>query len=627
MALKIIFLLFIVILATSLLAAAPPEQAQPALLVLDRNGSAISKLTDGDSIRLGAKLPRPADQPIPISFSLAPDNITIAECSIPKASDACQTELFQSLGWFWDKSKQAQKTRTIRANSTAPSISLSAEVQVAPRPVVFVHGFGSSAKAWEEYLGPGGYLASLGVKGFAVGDGQVKGTLNLGDLTRPVEKTETIRANAEILRDYIANVKQATGAQMVDLVAHSMGNLVSRYYIDRVMPGRDIAQMIMLGPPNQGTDCAYLPSSLGYFLPAALEIRPSYVRNIFNPQITRRHGVPFSIIAGTPIIEPVKSPCASVPSDLAIALDSAGGIPGDVYRVNVWHSDLNRSPQIFEEFVKPLLQRTVGQFPSEPDPAPPMPVEDELQFTRVFTGHLNAGTSATRTINIDNATVASFALFDPTRSLTVTVRGATGNTIALDPVRNGLVVVQDPEALFYLGYGFTNPRPGPWQVTLQTTDLTPSSGTDYAMTAHLQGGAALKARVSTLLPQPDENIQLAAHLELAGQTLPVADAQASVRYPNGKIINLPLSANGGEWQANWSPAGPGLYGIDVVMNGKAPDGTPIERSAFLSVEAQPTSEQISVARFLLVAGVVFLFVILIAWILLRRRIAAHPKTE
>jgi hypothetical protein len=164
-------------------------------------------------------------------------------------------------------------------------------------------------------------------------------------------------------------------------------------------------------------------------------------------------------------------------------------------------------------------------------------------------------------------------------------------------------------------------------VTLQTTDLTPSSGTDYAITAHLQGGAVLKARVSTLLPQPDENIQLAAHLELAGQALPVADAQASVRYPNGEIKNLPLSANGGEWQASWSPAGPGLYGIDVVLSGKAPDGTPIERSAFLSVEAQPTSEQISVTRFALIAGVAFLFVILITWILMRRRITARPQTE
>jgi hypothetical protein len=244
-----------------------------------------------------------------------------------------------------------------------------------------------------------------------------------------------------------------------------MGNLVSRYYIDRVMPGRDVAQMIMLGPPNQGTDCAYLPSSLGYYLPAALEIRPSYVRNIFNPQITRRHGVPFTIIAGTPIFEQLKSPCTAVPSDLAIALSSASGIKAPLQQVDTWHIDLNVSEQVFTDFVKPLLQKTAGEFSVEPDPAPPALPGEDLQFTRVFTGHVNPGSSATQTINIDNVAVASFALFDPTRSVTVTVRGATGNVIVLDPTRNGLIIVKDPETLVYLGYGFNNPRPGPWQVT------------------------------------------------------------------------------------------------------------------------------------------------------------------
>jgi hypothetical protein len=163
-------------------------------------------------------------------------------------------------------------------------------------------------------------------------------------------------------------------------------------------------------------------------------------------------------------------------------------------------------------------------------------------------------------------------------------------------------------------------------VTLQTTSLTPSSGTDYAITAHLQGGAVLKAHASTLLPQTDEAVQFTARLELAGQSLPVVDAQASVRFPNGEIKNLPLSANGEEWQASWSPGVPGLFGIDIVMNGKAPDGTPIERSAFLAVEAQPTPEQISVARLALIGGIASLLVITIAWIWLGRRNRARHKT-
>ncbi|CAG0991425.1 partial Lipase EstA, partial [Anaerolineae bacterium] len=592
---------------------------QPGLAVLDRNGAVISKLTDGDSIKLQIKIANPADQPLSVSFSTTPDNQSVAECTVAKGSDTCQTELFASLGWYWSKIGQPQKSRTIRANSTALAISASADVEVASRPVVFAHGFGSAADAWTEYTHANGYLAPMGVRGFAVGDGQVAGKLNLGSLANPTGKTETLLSNAEILRDYIANVKKATGAQMVDLVSHSMGGLVSRYYIDRVMPGRDVAQLIMLGPPNQGTDCAYLPSSLGYYLPSALEIRPSYVRNVFNQQITHRHGVPFTVIAGTPIVEAVKSPCAAVPSDLAIAFDSASGIIAPVKQSDAWHTDLNMSERVFADFVKPLLQKTIGEFPVEPDPAPRAPTEDDLQFTQVFTGHVSAGASETRTINIDTVTVANFALFDPTRSLTITVRGATGNVIALDPTRNGLVVVKDPATLVYLGYGFTNPRPGPWQVTLAATNETPSSGADYALTAQLKGGAVLKAHSNTLLPKHDETVQLSARLELAGQALSIRDAHARVRSPDGATKTIVLTSAGNEWKTDWKPGVTGLHGIDVVVNGNAPDGTIIERSAFLSVDVQPTPEQVQSSQLLFGAGIGLVGIVIVTGILLRRR--------
>lgn len=612
MANKILLPIISIFVFLSLIAASPHQQTQPTLAVLDKNGTVISKLIDGDAIRLEVKTATSVEQPTAIVFTLSPDNIVIAECTIAKSANTCRTDFFNALGWSWSKNKQPQANRTIRANLGATPVA-TAEIRVSPRPVVFVHGFGSSADAWTNYLGDKGFLATMGVRGFAVGDGQVKGKLNLGNLANPTGPTETIRSNAAILRDYIAEVKKLTGAQMIDLVAHSMGNLVSRYYIDRVMPGRDVAQMIMLGPPNQGTDCAYLPSSLGYYLPAALEIRPSYVRTIFNPQITKRHGIPFTIIAGTPIIEQLQSPCTSVPTDLAIAVDSAGGVQAPLTRTDALHTELNTSERVFAELIRPLLQKTAGEFPNEPDPAPAVRAADDVQFARVFAGHIDAGSSVTYTINIDNVAVANFALFDPTRSLTVTVRGATGNVIALDPSRNGLIVVKDPEMLVYLGYGFNNPRPGPWQVTLQATAETPSSGADFALTAHFKGGAILKAQASTLLPKVDEAVQLAARLELGGQGLTLRDAQARIRYPDGSIKNIALTDAGNEWRATWNPNLPGLYGVDITVNANAPDGLIIERSTFLSVEAQPTAEQFRPIQLGLCLGAGMIVVMIFVW--------------
>lgn len=486
------------------------------------------------------------------------------------------------------------------------------------RPVVMVHGFGSNWQAWEQYLGADGYLASVGLQGFAVGDGQVEGTLNTGNPLRPQAQTNTIAENAAILGEYIENVKAATGAEQVDLIAHSMGGLISRYYVDRVMDERDVAQLIMLGSPQRGTACANLPAAAGLQLPATLELRPSYVENLFNRQITRRQGVPFYILAGTRIVEPVGSPCAAVPSDIVISQESATGISATVTEMPVLHTELNTSPRVFDEFVRPLLLRATTEIPTVADPpAPDTEQTEPLQFTRVYTGHISSGEVETRTINIDQVTVASFALYDPTRSLTVTVRGATGNIIALSPITHALTVIDDPDTLLYLGYGFNNPKPGPWRVTLQTTDATPSEGADYALTARYEGGARVEAQSSTLLAAPDEEVVFTATLALAGEPLPIEVATARIVAPNGEREQVALEQSGPAYRGVWRPTQPGVHGVDIFVEGRTPDDVLLERTAFLAVEVQQ-SESESRMRLLGLAltAVVVLVGLVIVW---RRR--------
>jgi hypothetical protein len=91
---------------------------------------------------------------------------------------------------------------------------------------------------FEEWLGEALKHKPTGWKGFAVGDGQVPGAMTTGEFTNPAIRTNTIAQNAEILGQYISNVRKQTGADMVDLVVHSMGGMISRYYIDRVMQER-----------------------------------------------------------------------------------------------------------------------------------------------------------------------------------------------------------------------------------------------------------------------------------------------------------------------------------------------------------------------------------------------------
>jgi pimeloyl-ACP methyl ester carboxylesterase len=453
----------------------------------------------------------------------------------------------------------------------------------APVPVVMVHGFSSNSTAWSTYLGTQGFLAQAGIPGFAVGDGQFPGAMNTGRIENPTGRTNTIDENAHILGDYIAAVKAATGASQVDLLAHSMGGLISRYYIAQVMEERDVRQLIMLGSPMAGTECANLPASLGLYLPAVLEIRPSYVRGIFNPLVNDRRGVPFSALAGIPIKETFQSPCTGVPTDLAVSQASVVGIPVELVEMPVLHTSLNTSEEVFNQFVLPrLLSPPVVE---EHAPAAENP---ELQFTRIFNGQVPAGGQTQVTVQVDaGVSVASFALYDTTRSLGVTVRGVSGNEIPLSAEANGLVIVEDPATLFYLGYGFQNPKPGAWQVMLHATDETPASGAEFALTAHFEGGPKLEAEAIPVLPRPGEVVELSARLEIDEQPLVIETAQAIIRDPQGETTAMDLSLSGGEAGGSWKPLAPGLYGIDLQVQGRSVDGTLIERTAFFSIQAQP----------------------------------------
>jgi pimeloyl-ACP methyl ester carboxylesterase len=571
------------------LSVARSQASSPEVLIINQNSVPLDHLTDGDVVRLRLILPEDVEQSTPVSFSLAGLDDVLAECTIERGNDRCQTELFAALGWRWNPGGTAINQRTVEARSGGSLLASSAALPVAARPVVMVHGFSSNWQAWERYLGPDGYLASIGVPAYAVGDGQFEGVMNTGRIDQPTGRTNTIAENAAILSEYIEAVKKHTGAQKVDLLGHSMGGLISRYYIDRLMGEEGVGQLIMLGSPMAGSDCADLPSALGYYLPAVLEIRPSYIVEVFNTQITHRRGVPFYALAGVPIIEAIKSPCTPVPSDLAVSLESVQAIPLHLTEMPVLHIDLNTSHQVFEEYVRPLLQTPAGGFTYELDPQLTPARLEQRQFTRTYSGRLAPQASQDLTIYIDpDVAVASFALFDPTRSLDVVVRGASGNVIELDPVKNGLTVIDDPEMLFQLGYGFNNPKPGAWQVTLNSTERTPASGADYALTASFVGGAKLQALASPILPQVGQAVQITGRLDKGGQPLEISSSEAVIRLTDGSEETVPLSASGESVQASWTPSQPGLYGVEVRLTGLTPDGSTVDRAASFTIEAQPT---------------------------------------
>jgi pimeloyl-ACP methyl ester carboxylesterase len=82
--------------------------------------------------------------------------------------------------------------------------------------------------------------------------------------TFPYEWRDSNVLTANLLKDKINEVKQICHCQKVDLVAHSMGGLVAREYIQQSGNyDNDIDQLIFLGTPHKGSQQAYLQWEAG----------------------------------------------------------------------------------------------------------------------------------------------------------------------------------------------------------------------------------------------------------------------------------------------------------------------------------------------------------------------------
>jgi pimeloyl-ACP methyl ester carboxylesterase len=611
------FLLFSVLIALNGVPRVSSQADAPQITVVDRMGKVVSSIVDGNRVQLRIRLGAAGGSEVKITFASPDLTKPIAECTIPAGANSCETSPFDALGWYWGPGGNATAERTITAavSGTQPLASL--DVSVSPRPVVMVHGFISDYTAWTAYLGPQGYLAELGLQGFAVGDGQVPGVMQTGNATEPSKRTNSIAQNAAILGEYIGHVQEATGAEKVDLLVHSMGGLISRYYIDRVMTDDHVAQLILLGTPMAGSACSILPASLGLLLPASLEIQPSYMTRVFNQQIVQRKGVPFHALAGTKLLEEVASPCTPVPSDVVVTLDSVRAIPMSVEEIELLHSELKSSREVFTGFVTRLLKTPPGQFEAAPDPPPGSHPSASQQFSKVYTGHLNPGETQDVLINIDpNVIVANFALFDSSRSLNILVTGASGQQLQLDPVENGVIRIDDPSTMVYLGYGFKQPRPGRWVVTLQSTATTPPAGADYAITAQFHGGALLQTTQDLTVPRVNETVTITGNLTADGAAVPLTSASAIVRQPDGSVQILEMAVDGNQAELKVRPRMSGIHGIEVNVLANSVDGNLIDRAAFLTFETQPsgieTAKNQMIAALLVVGLLVAIFV-LVGW--------------
>ena len=290
-------------------------------------------------------------------------NDTVISTRVEAGEEKEVEMVWDSSGYSWYDDGRPRLVQRIKAELEENSKKvdeLTKNLKVAPKPLVLVHGLWSNWKAWEPWQNILTTSHSYDWKAFPVGEKPDQGVMNTGGEFLSTNPTNSIAQNAEQLKKYIDYAQRDRNAWHVDVVAHSMGGLITRDYINRLMPanpedGRpQIAHLVMLGTPNMGSPCADIMNStfetLGKNVEAVRQLRQDVAAE-FNKVTTNRKGVKFSVLAG----DPLPTICyAWEKNDGVVTVPSAFWQISDRATSGNVHTELTGTSD-FSSFVKPRL--------------------------------------------------------------------------------------------------------------------------------------------------------------------------------------------------------------------------------------------------------------------------------
>jgi pimeloyl-ACP methyl ester carboxylesterase len=262
---------------------------------------------DGNQVRLTATVSNGASKAksgtVTFKEKTTGEVLGTQSVNVPAESEKEVQILWDTNGYGWTDERKKAPDREIEASlsngETAETI-----VKVYPKPVILVHGLWSNAEAWSPYQGYMAEAHSFAWKAFAVGADPKHGKMNTGDHFGNYEPTNSIFQNAQELGKQIKFTQETENAWHVDVVAHSMGGLITRFYIHSFMKDSPdgkpvIKNLVMLGTPNMGSPWADIMfdkyARAGKHVEALNQLRTDECRK-FNQTITNRKGVKFSIV-------------------------------------------------------------------------------------------------------------------------------------------------------------------------------------------------------------------------------------------------------------------------------------------------------------------------------------------
>jgi len=206
--------------------------ASLALSACTAGSSGIDASPDGRGLDVapGHDARETADEPRETTDSTTPEGLLDAESSADEAVEPVDpvevVEIFDTVETF----------DTVDASDTVPDVE--SACNPAPRPVILVHGVNGSSADYATMI------ARLQA------DGWPADWLFAFDAADP--KWGCNVDNAAAIQQLVAHAMAVTGQPRVDLVAHSMGTLSSRYYVKNLGGQTQVNTYVTLGGMHHG---------------------------------------------------------------------------------------------------------------------------------------------------------------------------------------------------------------------------------------------------------------------------------------------------------------------------------------------------------------------------------------
>ncbi|HEX5620422.1 MAG TPA: M36 family metallopeptidase, partial [Solirubrobacteraceae bacterium] len=326
----------------------------------------------------------------------------------------------------------------------------SAVLKVRPRPVVLVPGALEDASVWKEY-------AARLVRTNPEWEAFPVPGLQTGSWGNLAHAPDTLDRHSEVVQAFVKRVREDEDAEHVDVVAHGLGGLIARQWIQDGMPDGVVEHLVQLGTPNLGTPCAEVIDAGPFY-----DLRRD-VMDGFNARVTERRGVEFSAFAGD--VDAYTCIHGTERGDMEVPVSSAKWTIQDAVVGEVSHVEMPASGSLFTDFVKPRLIGEEGapsvaaaRRAAAEEPPAATPRSHQLLAQTIAT--VAPGAVAEVPLAVDGGSQLDVTLLAPPK-------------IKAELVRPDGAVVDAAPAGTTRALSADEPEPGQWKVRLRSTGDAP----------------------------------------------------------------------------------------------------------------------------------------------------------